>query len=200
MWADSTKETYGSGLLLYHTFCDLKQVPEDRRAPVSHELIASFISILAGTYAGSMVTNCLSAVHAWHTIHGIPWEFNSDEIDALMKAARALAPASSKRSKQEPYTIEIIAKIRAQLSLSKLLDAAVFACLTTTFFTTARVGEFTVPNLTAFNPLTHVTRKHVEVLHDRQNLEITNFFLPRTKSAPQGENVNWAKQEGPADP
>ena len=54
-----------------------------------------------------------------------------------MKAARALTPASSKQSKQEPYTIEIITKIRAQLSLSKLLNAAVFACLTTTFFTTA---------------------------------------------------------------
>ena len=52
----------------------------------------------------------------------------------------------------------------------------------------------------AFNLLTHVTCKHVEVLHDHQNLEITNFFLPRTKSAPQGENVNWAKQEGPVDP
>ena len=94
-------------------------MPEDRRAPASHELIASFISTLAGTYAGSTVTNCLSAVHAWHTIHGIPWEFNLDEIDALMKAARALAPASSKQSKREPYTIEIIAKIHAQLSLSK---------------------------------------------------------------------------------
>ncbi|KAF8548239.1 hypothetical protein OG21DRAFT_1565348 [Imleria badia] len=199
-WADLTKETYGSGLLLYHTFCNLKKVPEDWRAPALHELVASFISTLAGTYAGSTVTNCLSAVHAWHTIHGIPWEFNSDEIVALMKVARGLAPPSSKRSKREPYTIDIIAKIRAQLSLSKPLDAAVFACLTTTFFATAQVGESTVPNLTAFNPLTHVTRKHVEVLHDCQNLEITNLFLPHTKSAPQGENVNWAKQDGPVDP
>ncbi|KAF8547283.1 hypothetical protein OG21DRAFT_1527269, partial [Imleria badia] len=169
--ADSTKETYGSGLLLYHTFCDLKKVPEDWCAPASHELIASFISTLASMYAGSTVTNCLSAVHAWHTIHSIPWEFNSDEIDALMK-----------------------------LSLSKPLDTAIFACLTSTFFATAQVREFTVLNLTAFNPLTHVTRKHVEVLCGRQNLEITNFFLPHTKSAPQGENINWAKQDGPADP
>ena len=35
---------------------------------------------------------------------------------------------------------------------------------------------------------------------DRQGLKITNFHLPRTKTAPQGEDVNWAKQDGLADP
>ena len=199
-WADSTKETYGSGLLVYHTFCDLKGVSEEARAPASHDLISTFISNLAGTYAGSTVTNYLSAVHAWHTIHGLPWSFNSDEIDALVKAAKILAPPSSKRPPREPFTIDTIIKLRAHLSLSQPLEAAVFACLTTTFFATARTGEFTVSKLTAFDPTVHITRKNISIQRDRQGFEVTNFHLPRTKAAPQEEDVNWAKQDGPADP
>ena len=29
---------------------------------------------------------------------------------------------------------------------------------------------------------------------------ITNFHLPKTKATPQGEDINWAKQDGPSDP
>jgi hypothetical protein len=199
-WADSTKETYGSGLLVYHTFCDLKGISEESRAPASHEIISIFISTLAGTYAGSTVSNYLNTVHAWHTIHGLPWSFRSDEIDALVKAAKILAPISSKQAPREPYTIDTMINLRAQLSLLDPLDAAVFACLTTIFFATARTSEFTVNNLSAFDPLRHVTRGHMSIQHDRQGLEITNFRLPRTKAAPQGEDVNWAKQDGLADP
>ena len=82
-WAESTKETYGSGLLVYHTFCDRKEIPEDQRAPASPALISAFISTLAGSYAASTVTNYVSDVHAWHMIHGLPWALNSDELDAL---------------------------------------------------------------------------------------------------------------------
>lgn len=118
----------------------------------------------------------------------------------MIKAAKVLTPASSKQSLREPYTIDTISKIRDQLSLSLPLHAAVFACLTTTFFATARVGEFTVPTINAFDPRIHITCKQVSVQHDRQGLEITNFHLPRTKCAPNGEDVNWAKQVGPSDP
>ena len=186
-WAESTKETYRSGLLVYHTFCDLKGIPEASRAPASHELISTFISNLAGTYTGSTVTNYLSAVHAWHTIHGLKWSFNSDEIDTLVKAAKTLAPASSKHSPREPYTIDTIIKIRSHLSLTDPLDAAVFACLTTTFFVTARTGEFTVKNLNSFNLDLHVTRNNMSIQRDHQGLEITNFHLSHTTAAPQGK-------------
>jgi len=80
------------------------------------------------------------------------------------------------------------------------LHAAVFACLTTTFYATARVGEFTVQTLEAFHPEQHVKLKDVRQDRDRQGQEITNFHIPRTKAAPQGEDVNWARQDGPSDP
>ncbi|KAF8137033.1 hypothetical protein EV363DRAFT_1445944 [Boletus edulis] len=143
----------------------------ERRAPTA------FISALTGIYAGSTIINYLNGVHAWHTIHGLPWSLNSDETDALLKAAKVLAPPSSKRPPHEPYTVDTIILLHTQLSLSNPLHAAVFACLTTTFFATAHTGEFTVPNLKAFDPTIHITRANVS-----------------------GEDVNWACQNGLADP
>jgi len=122
------------------------------------------------------------------------------ETEALLKASISLAPASARRSKREPYTIELIIAICEQLNLSNPLDAAVFACLTTAFFTTARAGEFTIPRLNAFNPAIHVKPSNVSDTHDCQNLHMKTFFLPRTKSALEGEEVSWAKQTGPSDP
>ncbi|KAG2345619.1 hypothetical protein BDR05DRAFT_998232 [Suillus weaverae] len=121
------------------------------------------------------------------------------EIDALLKASISLTPASAKRSKREPYTIDMIVAIHKQLNLSHPLDTAVFACLTTSFFATAHAGEFTIPRLDAFNPAIHVKPSNVSDTHDRQNLHMKTFFLPRTKSALEGEEVSWAKQTGPAD-
>ncbi|KAG2343199.1 hypothetical protein BDR05DRAFT_884828, partial [Suillus weaverae] len=105
----------------------------------------------------------------------------------------------AKRSNCEPYTINMIVAIREQLNLSHPLDAAVFACLTTSFFATARAIKFTIPRLDAFNPAIHVKLSNVNDTHDHQNLRMKTFFLPRMKSAPEGEEVSWAKQTGPSD-
>ncbi|KIK81215.1 hypothetical protein PAXRUDRAFT_37485, partial [Paxillus rubicundulus Ve08.2h10] len=56
-WAISTRETYGSGLLTFHIFCDGKGIPEAEHAPANPTIIAVFISMLAGSYSGSAVTN-----------------------------------------------------------------------------------------------------------------------------------------------
>jgi len=188
-----------SGLLAFHTFCDLKNIPEDQCAPISPDITSTFISTLSGIYAGSTVANYLNTMHAWHTIHGLPWALNTDESDMLLKAAKSLAPISLKWAPREPFTVDIIVKL-CHLDLSKPLDATVFACLTTVFFTTTCVGEFTVHNLTAFNPTLHIMRSHVSIQCDRSNHAVTNFHLPKTKFSPSREDVNWAKQDGPADP
>jgi hypothetical protein len=61
-WADSTKETYGSGLLAFHTFCDFNVIPEMERAPVAVDVLSTFITHLAGMYAPSTVVNYMSTV------------------------------------------------------------------------------------------------------------------------------------------
>ncbi|KAH7916929.1 hypothetical protein BV22DRAFT_992234, partial [Leucogyrophana mollusca] len=91
-WADSTRESYGSGLLVYHVFCDSKVVPESQRAPASSALISSFISCMAGSYSGKTISNYLHGVRAWHILNGIQWSLNDKEIDALLRAAENLAP------------------------------------------------------------------------------------------------------------
>lgn len=200
-FADSTRETYGSGLLVFHVFCDSKSIPEDQRAPASRILISSFITEMAGHYSGKTVSNYVHGVRAWHILHGVPWSLGGDmEIDTLFKAAISLTPSSSKKPKRDPYTISLITAIRENLNLSSPLDAAVFACLTTTFFTCARVGEFTVPRLDAFNPTLHIKPSDISKTHDRQGLEMTNFHIPRTKMSVEGEDVFWARQLGPVDP
>lgn len=85
--------------------------------------------------------------------------------------------------------------LHTQLDLNLPLDAAVFACLTTTFWSAACLGEFTVKKLTAFNPAVHISHDM-----DRNGNVSMVFYLPRTKCAPvDGEDMYWAHQSGPAN-
>ncbi|KLO03742.1 DNA breaking-rejoining enzyme, partial [Schizopora paradoxa] len=109
-------------------------------------------------------------------------------------------PESSKRPPRQPFTPAYISALKDQLDLSRPLDAAVYACLTTTFYCCARLGEFTVPARSAFKPDEHVKRSNVRADEDRHGNKVTVFFLPRTKTCVHGEEVFWATQEGPTDP
>ncbi|OBZ73566.1 hypothetical protein A0H81_06525 [Grifola frondosa] len=125
---------------------------------------------------------------------------NDVELEALLKAANTHAPNLSKRKKRSPFTVEILTSIREQFNLTDSRDAAVWACATTIFWAVARVGEFTVTKLPAFDAAVHVTRRNIREATDRSGLTETVFAIPRTKSAPGGEDVFWARQEGPTDP
>jgi hypothetical protein len=143
-WTETTCETYGTGLLTYHVFCDKKEIPEDQRAPTSSILLQSFVASMAGSYSGAAISNYICGIRAWHILHGVRWRLNDNEMNTLLQAAARLAPESSRRKKRRPYTTDFIAKLRSHLDLHNPLDAAVFACLATCFYATARVGEFTV--------------------------------------------------------
>ena len=97
-------------------------------------------------------------------------------------------------------TVSIISSLATKFDLSKPLDAAVLACLTTSFFAAARLGEFTLPSLKAFIPSQHVKPSDVRHDEDRHGHRVTVFKLPRTKCSISGEDVFWAAQEGPCDP
>ncbi|KIO00635.1 hypothetical protein M404DRAFT_152387 [Pisolithus tinctorius Marx 270] len=204
-WSNSTRETYSLGLLAFHTFCDAKGVPEDQHAPASSELISFFISTMAGLYANTMIVNYtsvlyLNGVRAWHIIHSVPWTLNEIETNTLLKASKSLSPPTSKHPPHVPYMVKVIAKIHTNLDLNLPLNVAVFACLTTIFFATARTSKFTVANLKAFNPSIHITCQNVSIQHNQQGLEVTNFHIPHTKTAPLSEDISWAKQDSPTDP
>jgi hypothetical protein len=197
----STRATYGAGLLAFHTFCDDRGIPDSQRAPVDSLTIQSFVATLAGIYRASSITNYVAAVRAWHLIHGVAWNIGGPEMETVMKGAKAMAPQSSAKEKREPMTVSYIEKLYPQFSDNDPLDVAVFACLTSAFWATARLGELTVRTLKTFDPHTDVKRSDLGEKKDRNGLEVTTIHVPRTKASPiQGEDLYWAKQTGGSDP
>ncbi|KAI6145830.1 hypothetical protein BKA82DRAFT_145085 [Pisolithus tinctorius] len=199
-WNKSTRASYGAGLLIYHVFCDSRNVPEEERAPVDTNLISTFISSLAGSYSGKTIHRYIYSVQAWHTLNGLPWILHKDQIVVMLKGAAKIAPPSSKQNLHKPITVQMICDFHKQLQATDPLDTAVFACLTTIFYAASRVGEFTTKQIDAFDPTQHITPNGVHEDIDCNGLSTTVFFLPSTKANSKGEEVNWAKQSGPSDP
>ena len=139
-------------------------------------------------------------MRAWHTTYGLPWVLHEDQIATMLKGATRLAPPAVKQDKCKPVTIQMMSLIKDKIDQASPFDTAFFACLTTTFYTAACVGEFTLPRLNAFNPTEHITVGDVHDDIDHNGLHTKVFALPCTKSSLAGEEVHWAKQDGPTDP
>ncbi|KAH7869993.1 uncharacterized protein C8R40DRAFT_1000134, partial [Lentinula edodes] len=202
-FAESTLETYASGLLAFHVFCDSREIPELQRAPCSLDLLQSWIATMAGHYAGTSVKNYIYGVRAWHIIHGIEWKIDKAPIDTMIQGAERLQPERSKRKKRLPFTISYIESILTGLDPNDPFDAACGGCLTTSFYCAARVGELTVPNLKDFSANNHayVTPSQVHETSDRNGFKTTILHIPRTKSnQSDGEDIYFSKQLGSSDP
>ena len=140
-------------------------------------------------------------VRAWHTLYGLAWTLHENQVATILKGAAKLAPPSTKQVLRAPITTDVIEVIKAHLKDQDPFDTAFFACLTTIFYAAARVGEFTLRRLDGFDPGEHITPNGVrDDINPRNGLHTKVFHLPRTKSNPTGEEVNWAKQNGPTDP
>ncbi|KAF8868769.1 hypothetical protein CPB85DRAFT_1242511, partial [Mucidula mucida] len=198
---ESTLRSYASGLLVFHAFCDSRSVPEDQRTPASPDLIALWISTIIGSYAGGTVNNYTFGVRAWHIIHGVDWRMKEPELDALIWAAEKLQPVHSKRKKHQPYTVAFIEALLNNLNHEDPFDSAVISCLTTAFYSGARLGEFTVPRLEDFRARDHVTRANMRLSVNKNGFEVTVFHIPKTKAEPvNGEDMYWACQNGATNP
>jgi hypothetical protein len=77
----------------------------------------------------------------------------------------------------------------------------IFACITTTFYSIARLGEFTVPAIRTFNPAKHITQDSVSETTACNGLPVTKFHITSMKMSPvEGEDTYWAEQNGLSDP
>ncbi|KZV59063.1 hypothetical protein PENSPDRAFT_678979 [Peniophora sp. CONT] len=192
-YSEGTTALYGSGLLVYHVFCDLKGIPERQRAPISIDLLRSFIASIAGTYSYSHIDNCICAVRAWHALHGLSWPADDDIVRLLLKASKIVAPPAQK--KRPPLSVDTMVTLRTAMDLADPLAAASWAALVLTFWCTARRGEFTLKTLTSFDPKKHVKLSDYRVQRGNDNTEVHIFHLPSTKCAPiEGEDVYFAPQ------
>ncbi|KAG2153848.1 hypothetical protein DEU56DRAFT_907328 [Suillus clintonianus] len=118
-----------------------------------------------------------------------------------MSGIRRIGRPTKRRSERTPFTPDIIISIHNKLNLEDPKDAAIFACITTSFYSIARLGEFTVSAVKDFDSHRHVTRGDVSEGTDRNGLAITKFHIPSTKSSPkEGEDAYWAEQQGLSDP
>ncbi|EGO04049.1 hypothetical protein SERLA73DRAFT_41009, partial [Serpula lacrymans var. lacrymans S7.3] len=199
-WSSSMRKTYGSGLLIFYAFCNSQNIAEADRAPAHSDLIASFIATLAGQYSNKTIRNYVYGIRAWHILHGLEWHMNEPEIPSLLTATWALIPPSSKWPPREPFTIELICKVKEGLDLSKPFDAAFFACITTTLFAAARLGEFTIASVSEFDPNVHCSISGISDVVDRHGFKVKGFVLPVTKTEKTPTTVSWAEQQGPCDP
>ncbi|CDO73030.1 hypothetical protein BN946_scf185007.g84 [Trametes cinnabarina] len=199
-WAESTLGTYGTGLLIFHVFCDLRSIPEGHRAPADELLILAFVASIAGSYAQSAISNYVAGVRAWHILHGLPWNVDKNRYDAALAGAAQLAPPASKRPSRTPLALQEIASMASSFTLADPLDAAVWACLCIGFFSLARLGELTVTTQKSFRADLHPSRASVRQEAHRDGSEVQVIHLPRTKSAVAGEDISFARQDGVVDP
>ncbi|KAL7277684.1 hypothetical protein ACG7TL_008616 [Trametes sanguinea] len=199
-WAESTLGTYGTGLLIFHVFCDLRSIPEGHRAPADELLILAFVASIAGSYAQSAINNYVAGVRAWHILHGLPWNVDKNRYDAALAGAAQLAPPASKRPSRTPLALQEITRMAASFTLADPVDAAVWACLCVGFFSLARLGELTVTTQKSFQMDLHPSRTSVRLEAHRDGSEVRVIHLPRTKSAVAGEDISFARQDGAADP
>ena len=99
-------------MLNFHVYCDQKGIPEEECAPARPILVNTFISSLAGTYSGITIDNYVYGVWAWHILHGVRWQMDTAELEALLRAAEKSTPPSSRRKKRVPYTTDFILAVR----------------------------------------------------------------------------------------
>jgi hypothetical protein len=160
-----------------------------------------FAAALAGVYSPSTISNYLAGVRAWHIIHGLDLNTHKPTMEALLKAATIMSPPDARRAKRPPLRLAKIGAIRSLLDLGKPLDSAVFACLTTTFWGTARLGEFALPDKVHFDVSVHIPRKAVRQITDKDGNVVWVFKVPQTKTEIAREDVYWAPQPtSQADP
>ena len=184
---------------MWHIFCDTKQIPEEQHAPASNILLHSFVTMIAGCYSGTTISNFIHGIHAWHLLHGIDWSLDKVSMDSLLKAALNLTPPSSKRKQCQPWTVAFLDAILSKLDPNNPLHIGVNSCLTTTFYMMACLREFTLHTLRSFDPQIHISLSGIHESVDREGLKSTGFHLPNTKTGGP-EVVSWAAQHGRTDP
>ena len=109
------------------------------------------------SHLGKTISNYLNSVWAWHILHSIPWAMEKVEMDTILHVVEKLTPDNLKRRKHYPYMPNFIIQIGWQMNCKIPLDNTIYTCLTTCFYTLARLGEFTTRTLSSFSTNTHIT-------------------------------------------
>lgn len=180
---EGTRSNYGAGLLRFTQFCDMLSIREEARMPASAHLLAIFASDAAGYTSDSTLSNWLAGLKTWHDINGAQWEGDTPQMKRVKAGVKKLVPATSKRAKRPPVTLEHMYALYISLDLTNCKDAAIWAVACVAFWGCCRLGELLPSNKAAFHPSHHVMRGeevHFET-HTSGKAVSTGFRIPWTK-------------------
>ena len=102
-WSVKTKETYSSGLLAFHMYCDIHKITDTQQSPISQTLLDTFISSCAGAYSGLAIANFIARLRVWHLLHRLQWYSSTSETHSMIEGT-----ASTKRQKRIPFECNIL--------------------------------------------------------------------------------------------
>jgi hypothetical protein len=107
--------------------------------PVSELVICAFTASHLGTALGAMAHNNIAGVQARHMAIGAPWH-NRPWLKLVLKGAECTQPASSRRPKQPPTTVDHLQALDNVLTDS-LFNCAIFAAMCIAFWGIFQMGK-----------------------------------------------------------
>lgn len=138
-------------------WCDLREIPEHDRLPISTSNLVLFLAYLSRSHSSSVIRHTVAGLRHWHEVNNVPWAGSSPYVSKIRGAAQLHAPDHT-RAPRPPVTLQHLEALRNGLSFSNTFDSAVYAVATGGYWGVCRLGELTVPSLTTFDPRYHVQR------------------------------------------
>ncbi|KAF5376250.1 hypothetical protein D9615_008456 [Tricholomella constricta] len=92
--ADSTRVSYGAGLLRFTQYCDRLHIPEKLRMPASDILISAFVADALGSCTGECIRNWLNGLRFWHIFNHAEWHGHDPLTNKVSRLSALLASQS----------------------------------------------------------------------------------------------------------
>ncbi|KAF5383769.1 hypothetical protein D9615_003779 [Tricholomella constricta] len=182
--SNSTRQSYGAGLLRFTQFCDRLRIPESLRMPASDVLLSAFVADASGSHSGDCVRNWLNGLRCWHIFNRAEWHGRDPWVLPFRKAANKLG-VPFKRPPRHPISTAHLLALYNHLDRNSPRGAAVWAAALAAFWGCRRLGEL-LPTSSSFSS-SHVSRASNFKLSYVNDSKVLTFHLPSTKTSPSGE-------------
>ncbi|KAF5369201.1 hypothetical protein D9615_009969 [Tricholomella constricta] len=178
--AESTRVSYGAGLLRFTQYCDRLHIPENLRMPASDILISAFVADALGSCTGECIRNWLNGLRFWHLFNYAEWHGHEPLVHSLLKSADKQG-LRFKRPPRQPITSRHLLALHHDLDLTSPSGAAIWACALVAFWGCRRLGEL-LPSKLSFDPSRHVSRDcdlHTSFVNGSKTQYRTHYHLYR---------------------
>lgn len=157
-FAESTRRTYNSQMMLYLQFCgSLNFAP----VPISQDNLGRYIAFLANRLCYSSVRQYLNIVRLMHLDEGFANPLlDSWYLSSILKGIKRHKGVTTHQ--KLPITWNILHGILAVLNLSCTFDLAFWAACLVAFFCFFRKSNLLVQSMDKFDPKKHLCRTDVQ--------------------------------------